>query len=257
MAKEDSSIHDFDFDLIVDYFSMIDRQGPGSPEVTKKALEFIDNLDNNSQIADIGCGTGGQTRVLARNAPGFITGIDLFPKFVDIFNQKVKKEGLEDRVKAIVGDMEKLAFQEEELDLLWAEGSIYNIGFKEGMSEWKRFIKKGGHIAVTEACWFTLERPEEIDKFWKLNYPGIDTIGNKILQMEETGYVPIASFILPENCWQEHFYLPQIDARKKFLGKHAGNKVAEDFIENQRHEEKLYNKYNDFYGYVFFIGKKV
>ena len=43
MSNENKSIHEFDYQLICDYFSRIERQGPGSPEVTVKALSFIDN----------------------------------------------------------------------------------------------------------------------------------------------------------------------------------------------------------------------
>jgi len=59
MSEANKSIHEFDFDLICEYFSGMDRQGPGSPEVTIKALSFIDNLTEESKIIDIGCGTGG------------------------------------------------------------------------------------------------------------------------------------------------------------------------------------------------------
>ena len=34
MGNENTSIHEFDFDLICEYFSTVERQGPGSPEVT-------------------------------------------------------------------------------------------------------------------------------------------------------------------------------------------------------------------------------
>jgi hypothetical protein len=34
MSEENKNIHDFDFDLICEYFSQFERQGPGSPEVT-------------------------------------------------------------------------------------------------------------------------------------------------------------------------------------------------------------------------------
>jgi hypothetical protein len=37
---------------------------------------------------------------------------------------------------------------------------------------------------------------------------------------------------------------------------YQGSTAAEDFIANQRHEEQLYYKYKEFYGYVFCIGKK-
>lgn len=257
MSTENKSIHEFDFNLTCEYFSSIERQGPGSPEVTVKALGFIDHLAGDSKIADIGCGTGGQTMVLAEHTTGHITGIDLFPVFIDLFNQNVRRNNFQKRVSGIVGSMENLPFQNEALDLIWSEGAIYNIGFKRGLKEWKQFLKPGGYLAVTEASWFTDERPDEITAFWRDAYPEIDTIPNKIWIMQKTGYIPVASFILPENCWTEHFYDHQTEAQKKFLDKYKGNQTAEELVANQRHEAQLYARYKAFYGYVFYIGKKV
>jgi methylase of polypeptide subunit release factors len=79
IMSEHNSIHNFDINLIVDYFAGTNRQGPGSPEMTLKALSFVDNLTAHSHIADIGCGTGGQTMVLAKHVEAKITGVDLFP----------------------------------------------------------------------------------------------------------------------------------------------------------------------------------
>jgi SAM-dependent methyltransferase len=256
MSNENKTIHEFDLNLICEYFSNVERQGPGSPEITIKALSFIDNLTDKSRIADIGCGTGGQTRVLAKNAPGQITGIDLFPLFIDMFNSSARMQNLQDRVKGIVGSMENLSFKDEELDLIWSEGAIYNIGFERGLNEWRRFLKTGGYIAVTEASWFTEERPSEISEFWEA-YPEIDTIPKKVAQLQKAGYVPVATFILPENCWTEHFFLPQVAAQELFLRKHAGNKAAEELVSYARHEAQLYDKYKEYYGYVFYIGKKL
>ena len=257
MSNENKSIHEFDFNLICEYFSAMERQGPGSREVTIKALSFVDNLTSGSRIADIGCGTGGQTMVLAQHAPGQITGIDLFPVFIDLFNANARKMNLQDRVKGVVGSMDKLTFDNEELDLIWSEGAIYNIGFERGLNEWKRFLKSSGYIAVTEASWFTDNRPDEIDAFWKDAYPEIDTIPKKVAQMQKAGYIPVASFILPENCWTEHFYVLQIQAQEIFLDKYKGNKAAEELVANERHEAVLYSKYKEYYGYVFYIGRKI
>lgn len=257
MSNDNKSIHDFDFRLICEYFSSIERQGPGSPEATIKALSFIDYLTPESRIVDLGCGTGGQTMILAQNAPGQITGIDLFPDFINRFNQNATKLNLQERVGGIVGSMDSLTFQEEELDLIWSEGAIYNIGFVRGLTEWRKFLKSGGFLAVTEASWFTNERPAEIEQFWMDAYPEIDTIPNKMTQMQNAGYVPVASFILPENCWTENFYVPQVLAQEVFLKKYAGNQTAEELVANQRHEAQLYAKYKVFYGYVFYIGKKI
>jgi SAM-dependent methyltransferase len=257
MSSDHPSIHEFEYQLICEYYAAVERQGPGSPEVTMKALGFIPGLTGKSQIADIGCGTGGQTMVLAQHTPGYIRGVDLFPTFIDLFNSNAEKLNLQNRVKGIVESMDNLSFKNEELDLIWSEGAIYNIGFERGLKEWRKYLKTGGYLAVSEAAWFTEERPAEIEKFWVDAYAEIDTIAAKVEVMQKSGYQPMAIFSLPENCWTEHFYVPQAPVQEAFLKKHSGNKTAEDFVKNQRHESELYNKYKAFYGYVFFIGKKL
>lgn len=257
MSNENKSIHEFDLKLICEYFSTMERQGPGSPESTLKALSFIDPLAGNSRITDIGCGTGGQTMILAQHAPGTITGIDLFPLFIDLFNDNARKFNLDDRVKGITGNMDNLPFQEGELDLIWSEGAIYNIGFERGIREWRKFLKPGGYLAVTEASWFTENRPDEITEFWMNAYPQIDTIPRKAAQMQQAGYIPAAIFVLQESCWTEHFYAPQVKVQEIFLRKHRGNKMAEELVANERREAELYSIYKAYYGYVFYIGKKI
>lgn len=256
-SSPNKTIHEFDLNLICDYFSNMKRQGPGSPEATLKALSFIDNLTAGSLIADIGCGTGGQTMVLGNHISGRITGLDLFPGFIDILNSNARQLGLQDRVKGITGSMDNLPFRNEELDVIWSEGAIYNIGFERGLNEWRKYLKTGGYIAVSESSWFTDERPAEINDFWMNAYPEIDTIPNQVTKIHKAGYLPVATFILPENCWTENYFAPKVAAGEIFLNKYAGNKTAEEFNALQSIEEELYSKYKEFYGYTFFIAKKI
>lgn len=162
----DKSIHDFDLNIIYEYFSNTERQGPGSSEETLKALKFISGLSGKSKIADT------------------------------------------------------------------------------------------GYIAVTENTWFTEERPAEIQEFWDKIYPEIDTIPNKIAQMQQAGYLPIATYMLPESIWMD-YYSQQTLRREAFLKKYKGNKTVEEFIASQQYEAELYYKYKAYYGYMFYIGKKI
>jgi len=165
-------------------------------------------------------------------------------------------KNLQDRVKGIVGNMENLPFQEEEFDLIWSEGAIYNIGFERGLNLWRKFLKPGGYIAVTENTWFSEERPAEIQEFWQEIYPEIDTIPNKVAQMQKAGYLPVATYILPESIWID-YYSWQTSRREHFLEKYKGNKTIEGFIASQQYEAELYDKYKAYYGYMFYIGKKI
>jgi len=260
MSNEKQTIHDFDLNIIYEYFSNTERQGPGNTKETLKALSFIEGLTESagakSKIADIGCGTGGQTMTLGQNTPCEIIGIDVWPDFIQRFNQNSQNLNLQDRVKGIVGDMENLPFQEEELDLIWSEGSIYHIGFERGLNEWRKFLKIGGYIAVTENTWFSDKRPDEIQEFWQKAYPEIDTISNKVAQMQKAGYLPIATYMLPETIWTDYYRMQSLNI-DDFEKKHKGNKTAEEFASSQRYEAELYNKYKAYYGYMFYIGKRI
>jgi SAM-dependent methyltransferase len=245
------------FDLIVEIHVGLERQGPGSPEMTVKALSFLDNLDENPRVADLACGTGGQTMVLANNISGNITGLDFCPDFINVFNDNAKKLNLQERVHGIVGSMDNLPFQKEEFDLIWSEGAIDNIGFEKGINHWNGFLKKNGYVAVTCPSWFTDERPVKIEKFWGDAGCKLDTIGHNILIMQKAGYIPVATFILPEKCWTNNYFTPREAALKSLLNKYTGNKTVEGFIENNKYEVELYSKYKQYYGYVFYIGKKI
>jgi len=268
-VENEKTIHDFESELICEYFSKLDRQGPGSPEMTLKALSFIDSLarpsaaarpsttEHTYKIADIGCGTGGQTMLLGQNTAGTITGIDIFQDFIDIFNDNAKNLKLQDRVKGIAGSMDALPFQNGEFDLIWCEGAIYNIGFERGLNEWRNYLKKDGFIAVTEASWFTNERPSEIEDYWMHHYSGITTIANNVAAMQKSGFIPVSVFTLPENCWIDNYFVLQIPLYDFFLKKYGGNKTVEEFVAGNRREEQMYHEYKKYYGYVFYIGKKI
>jgi ubiquinone/menaquinone biosynthesis C-methylase UbiE len=256
MSKENTPIRNIDFQLIGEYYAAMERQGPGSPETTLKALSFIDKLPADAHIADLGSGTGSQTMVLAQHTAGQITALDLFPVFIDQLKARASELKLQDRINGVVGSMDQLPFTQESLDLIWSEGAIYNIGYERGLKEWRPYLKSGGYLAVSEVCWFTEERPEEIEKFWQADYPEIDTIARKISQMQKAGYLPVASFILPENCWTDQYYAPQAAVQEAFLKKHAGNPAAEAFVADARREAALYEKYKAYYGYAFFVGRK-
>jgi len=243
-------------DLIIETHIGLERQGPGSPEMSIKALSFLDILNGISRVADLGCGTGGQTMVLAQNVTGNIIGVDRIPSFINVFNNNAKKLNLQNRVNGIVGSIENLPFQKGEFDLIWSEGVIDSIGFKKGLSYWNGFIKKNGYIAVTCPSWFTDERPAEIEKFWVDAVQGLDTIGHNISTMQKAGYDFVAAFTLPEKCWTDNYFIPREVAEKSLLEKYAGNKTVEAYIENDRYEVEMYSKYSRYYGYVFYIGRK-
>lgn len=250
-------INEFDFNLICEYFSSTKRQGPGANEVTLKALGMIGNLPPNAEIVDLGSGTGSSALVIAKALQAKVTAIDLFPQFINILCERAKEEGVSHLLQGRVGSMEKLSYQPSSLDLIWCEGAIYNIGFERGMNEWSKLLKTGGYIAVTEPTWLSDERPDEINAFWNEAYSEIETMPAKIQKLMNAGLAPVGTFVLPDECWTTNYYIPQRKAQEIFLEHHADNAFAKELVKNQRHEAEMYNKYKQYYGYVFYIGRKL
>ena len=244
-------------DILIETHMDLERQGPGNAEMTLKALSFLDNPNKILRAADLGCGTGGQTMLLAQKIPGTIIGVDQSDDFIRILNNTAQKLNLGERVHGIVGRMESLSFGREEFDLIWSEGAIDSIGFEKGLSHWNELLKKNGHVAVTCPSWLTDEHPAEVERFWADAGSGLDTIGHNIEVMQKVGYSLIAAFTLPEKCWTDYYFIPREAAEKAFLKKHPGNKTVEDYMESSKYEAELYAKYKQHYGYVFYICKKI
>ncbi len=252
-----STIHDFDYNLICDFYLGLDRQGPGSVAMTRRALGFVEGLDAGSRIADLGCGTGGQTMTLAGATAGRITGVDLFAPFIDRLNQQAWERGVHDRVQGVVGSMDALPFEPRSLDLIWCEGAIYSIGFERGLSYWREFLRPGGWVAVTENTWFTGdgERPDEIEAFWQAAYAEIGTVEAKIAAVRRAGYEFVAAFVLPDSCWED-FYAPFPGATEAFLRRHSNSPAAEAFVAGEAQDKLLWDRHKAHYGYVFYIARK-
>lgn len=247
-----------EFELLVDFHVDAERQGPGSKRETLMALDFIEIPDGGHlKIADIGCGSGGQTITLAQNIEGQITAVDLFPEFLAKLNSQSKELGLEKSINTIERSMDDLPFTNEEFDIIWSEGAIYNIGFKRGIQDWKKYLKTGGYLAVSEVTWITNSRPKEIEEYWNTEYAEIDTASNKIKVLEENGYSPVGYFVLSQKSWLDNYYKPMEQRFPSFLEKHNNSEMARKIIEEHKEEIRTYEKYKDYYGYGFYVAKKL
>jgi SAM-dependent methyltransferase len=244
-------------DLLLEAHIGLERQGPGSPDTVKKALGFLGPLDRFANTADLGCGTGGQTMLLAEHLSGTITGLDMFPAFIDKLNQKAEARGLENRVKGIVGKMEELPFQKDSLDLIWSEGAVDNIGFREGLSHWRSFLKQDGFVAVSCPSWITKEHPAEVEKFWTDAGSHLDPVEKNIEIMQDSGYAFIAAFVLPEECWTENYFYPRDLAIRNLVKKYGKCDTVLEYSRLNQREVDLFLEYKKHYGYVFYIGRAV
>ena len=245
------------YELLIDLHKGNQRQGPGGIEHTKQALQ-LSGLDGVKPllVADLGCGTGSSTLVLAENLNASIVAVDLFKEFLDVLSEDARERGVDHKIKTRVGTMEELPFEENSLDVIWSEGAIYNIGFSKGVEYLNRFLKPGGILAASEITWLTEERPDEIQRYWDSAYPEIATVSEKVKTLEKHGYMLKGYFPLPSSSWIANYYEPLESTFAGFLAKHDSDE-ARAIVEAERAEIALYKKYSAYYSYGFYIAQKV
>lgn len=246
------------FSLMVDLHREGERQGPGGKEQTTLALKLSGiDPDSNIEVADIGCGTGASTLVLADELQSArITAVDLFPEFLKVLADDAREAACSDRVIPTEGSMESLPFEDESLDLVWSEGAIYNMGFSRGVKAWHRFLRPGGVLSVSEITWLRPDPPADIKQFWESEYPEIATASEKIAVLERTGYDMLGYFVLPPTCWIDNYYRPTEARIHDFLQRHAGQPEADELVEMERQEAAMYERCQSIYSYGFYVARK-
>ncbi len=145
LTKKDDAMDDYK--LLIDLHKQGYRQGPGGDAETEQALNLA-MIDRAAplKVADIGCGTGASAVLLARLLNARITAVDFLQDFLDVLNERAESAGVPDRISTLACLMDNLPLANEELDVIWSEGAIYNIGFEMGVAEWRRFLKAGGAV---------------------------------------------------------------------------------------------------------------
>jgi ubiquinone/menaquinone biosynthesis C-methylase UbiE len=181
---------------------------------TIKAFKLLPDC-NNPHILDIGCGTGVPTIELAKISGGQVIGIDIDVTSLNLLQIKIKEMGLNNRVSVIKNSILTMDFPEESFDIIWAEGSIFVIGFENSIKKWRRFLKPNGFLVIHD---------ENKDKTKKL---GLIT---------KYGYTLIAQFELSDNLWWREYYAPLEQLIEEFRNKYPSdseliNELNKDQIE--------------------------
>ena len=155
-------------------------------EFTRAAFNMLPSMDNPS-VLDIGCGSGIQTIELAKMCNGHITAIDVDVPALALLQRRVKEQGLSHRFSIMKVSMLDLNFLGKTFDIMWAEGSIYAVGFEKGIRDWKQFLTKDGCLVVHDEN---------------------DRVDAKLQIIKKYGYKIIGQIEVPHEEWEERYYKP-------------------------------------------------
>ncbi|MEO1017255.1 MAG: class I SAM-dependent methyltransferase [Pseudomonadota bacterium] len=246
-----------DLDLLIDLHRDAKRQGPGGNNETRFAITLSGLTGGQGlKIADIGCGTGASTLVLAQELDAHITAVDSLPEFLEQLDIAAKREDVGERIKTLAASMEALSFEGRSFDAIWSEGAIYNMGFENGIREWRQFLKPGGILAISELTWLTRERPFELEQYWMREYPEVATASAKIAILEANGYSPVGYLALSERCWLDNYYRPMQARFADFLSRNGHSEPAQALVDGEEKEIALYERFSAFFSYGYFVARR-
>ena len=234
-------------------YEAIPRQGPGDRASTERALRLLPPLTPRHRILDIGCGSGTQTIDLARATEAQIVAVDNHPPFVSQLADRAAHVGLGERITAQVGDMNDLRFPDGSFDVIWSEGSIFIMGFAKGLSAWRRLLAPGGHMVVSEFCWFHDTPVTELQELFMDGGSDVGGVEARRRAITTGRYRLLDDFVLPEVGWWENYYVPLGECLERFRSAYAGDSEALEVAARSQHEIDLYRKHTGAYGYVFFV----
>ncbi|MDE6862566.1 MAG: ubiquinone/menaquinone biosynthesis methyltransferase, partial [Alistipes sp.] len=105
------------------------------------------------RIMDMATGTGDLAIAMAKRIPGsHILGVDLSRKMLDVAQNKIRRQGLDERIILQHGDAERLdAVASESLDAVTVAFGVRNFDdLAGGLQQIHRTIRPGGTLVVLE-----------------------------------------------------------------------------------------------------------
>ena len=243
--------------LITDLHIRSPRQGPGSLVALVRAMDLAGiSTDAHLTIADIGCGTGASAIPLLERTRATVTAVDLRPEFLEELVRRARAAGVHDKLTPLAADMGDLPFSPDQFDVIWSEGAVYSIGFAHGTKLWHSYLKPGGMLVVSEVIWLRPDVPEPLRAFWDAAYPEIGRASEKMRVLEDNGYTLMGYFVLPPAYWLDNYYTPLAAGFEDFLDRHNHSESAQALVNESKEEIALYEQYQDFFSYAFYIAKK-
>ncbi len=168
----------------------------------RKKVVAIVSKNNPKTILDIATGTGDFAIMLAKLNPKKIIGLDISKGMLDVGIKKVKDNNLDGLIDMVLGDSEKLPFEDNSFDAITVGFGVRNFeNLDKGLQEIHRVLNPNGIFVVLETS-----QPDKFPVKQLFNFYSkyvIPTIG-KLFSKDKRAYtyLPQSAAIFP---YGQHF----------------------------------------------------
>lgn len=247
--------HEIYVKALIELHCGLERLGPGDSDFSEYIIKQLPQLPPNPRIADIGCGAGAGTLILAEKYHSNVKAVDFSREFLDELMHRARLKGLEGLIEVIECDMASLDWELGSIDLLWSEGAAYNITFEGALKAWRPLMAVNGIAVISEMNYLSNDVPEIVAQYMKNVYPGIKTESKNVDLINSSKFEVIGAHRLPSKAWWDNYY----DPLSKNIGalKDSNDDVMQAVIRETEEEMKLFKEHDEDYGYTFYIMRAI
>jgi len=127
-------------------------------------LAELCHITKDTAVLDVGCGTGGNACYLANRYGCTVIGVDIAEQMVDYARRRAAELGLASRVSFKVGDAYNLEFPDDSFDVALTMFVSQFLDPARAFPEFKRVLKRGGHLGINEMYRADHVPPEALDR---------------------------------------------------------------------------------------------
>ena len=171
--------------------------------------------------------------------------------------RRVESADVSGKVRPWLKNMGELVPDDGPFDLIWSEGALYCMGFKEGLAVCRALLTPGGLMGVSELAWFKPDPPDECRAFFAGEYAAMTDIESNLTAVRDSGFEVLGHFALPESDWMDNYYVPlERRLRTAFDGAAADDLERMEALHSLRTEIEIYRKHSNWYGYLFCLVRR-
>ncbi|MBC35954.1 MAG: bifunctional demethylmenaquinone methyltransferase/2-methoxy-6-polyprenyl-1,4-benzoquinol methylase UbiE [Bacteroidetes bacterium] len=138
------------------------------------------------RILDVATGTGDLAITALRTNAKEIVGIDISEGMLEVGKQKIKKKGLEDKIKMQLADSEKLPFENDSFDASMVAFGVRNFeNLDKGLGEMYRCISPKGSIWVLE---FSKPKKFPVKQLYNFYFKNILPLIGRMVSKDDFAY---------------------------------------------------------------------
>lgn len=116
-----------------------------------RMLAELGGLKGGEQVLDVGCGTGGASRLLATEYDCHVVGVDITAAFVEVAGWLSLATSLAEQTRFSCADAARVPLEAGSVEVVWCQHALMNMPhIPHVLAEWRRLLVPGGRILLHE-----------------------------------------------------------------------------------------------------------